>query len=71
MSHQIPEHLKYMKCLTVSEMKATAANLDVSEPIMVTLNGKPAMVISSYADYIRDKNLMESLARSLRSPLKT
>lgn len=71
MSHQIPEHLKYMKCLTASEMKANAANLDVSEPIMVTQNGNPVMVISSYADFIRDKKLMEALASSIRSPLKT
>lgn len=58
-----------MKCITVSDMKKNASNLDVSESIMVTQNGNPVLVISSYADYIRDQKMMKSLIRSVKYPL--
>lgn len=59
-----------MKCMTISELKAKAARLDLSEPITITQNGIPAMVVSSHADYLQDNMLMKSLIRSISSSSK-
>ena len=37
-----------MKFETVSYLKANAAKLDVTEPLTITQNGKPMIVIQSY-----------------------
>lgn len=47
-----------MKYDTVSNLKKNAANFDVSEPTVITQNGKPAYVIESYEDFVKRQELL-------------
>lgn len=53
--------------ISISEMKRKAANLDLTNPLVVTQNGVPSMVIISYVDYVKEKDLLNTLTVLVKS----
>ena len=47
-----------MKHDTVSNLKKNAENFDVSEPTVITKDGKPAYVIESHEDFVKRQELL-------------
>ena len=55
--------------MTISDLKKNINQLDVSEPITITQNGKPSYVIESYDDYIARKEKVEKIINDIESML--
>ena len=55
--------------MTISDLKKNISQLDVSEPITITQNGRPSYVIESYDDYIARKNKVDKIINDIKSML--
>lgn len=55
--------------MTISDLKKNINQLDVSEPIIITQNGKPSYVIESYDDYMARKEKVEKIIDDIESML--
>ena len=55
--------------MTISDLKKNINQLDVSEPITITKNGKPSYVIESYDDYMARKEKVEKIIDDIESML--
>ena len=53
--------------ISISEMKRLAARLDLAKPVVVSQNGLPVMVITSYKDYVKEQELLNTLTVLVKS----
>lgn len=53
--------------ISISEMKRLAARLDLTKPLIVGQNGLPTMVITSYNDYLKEQDLLNTLTVLVKS----
>ena len=46
---------------TISYLKAHAHRLDLSEPLIITQNGKPSFVVVDYDEYMKQQEAIEMM----------